>query len=123
MVKKDGIHFVAAKTKVERVVPADVFTLAHLKRIVGRKPSYAWVHKICKQAGIVPKSGRQSFITHQRVAAINVVSDPAKVDWLIKVACGHTTPDIGAVYVDLEHDMRRLFREHHYMLPLRPSLV
>ncbi len=121
--KSGRVTFETEKTRIERQLPFDSFVAKQLRIFLCARPSYPYVYKVCKEVGIEPKSGRQTFNTHQRVQAAKVVTDPVKIDWLIKVASGHTVGDIGAVYTDIDHDMEKLFTEYHYMKPLEAEFA
>jgi integrase len=113
--RRRTVVFESEKTKVERELHFDEFTAVHLRRFLKASPSYSYVHKICRGAGIRPKSGRQSFISHMQ-RSLSRALDLVKLDILIKVASGHTvSSDITATYTDLQRDLERAFKEFHYL--------
>ena len=119
--KKRIVVFETEKTKVERELHFDEFTAEHLKRFLDAKPSYSYVYRISKEVGIVPKSGRQSFISHMQ-RSLSKAFDLVKLDILVKVASGHTvSSDITATYTDLPHDLERAFKEYHYLKSVEGS--
>ena len=81
------------------------------------------MYKICKQVGIKPKAGRQSFITHMQRRLAKADFDPVLVGPLVKIASGHTVSgDIQATYTSYPEDIERAFREFHYLKSLEEQL-
>jgi len=115
------VTFETEKTKVEREAFFDEFTGRQLKTFLDvGEVQYPDVYKMCKGVGIIPKSGRQSFRTHQ----------PERIDWtppirvheLIDLWCGHTVSGMDFVYSNVRPHLKRI-KEVHYMRPLEEEVA
>ena len=109
------VRFTGAETKVEREIFFDEFTGKQLRTFLEARPSYSFVYKSCREVGIIPKSGRQSFRTHMpsRVSW----TPPIRVHELVDLACGHQTQAMDVVYSDIRPHLKRL-ADVHYMREL-----
>jgi len=123
MIGDGEVTFLTEKTYVERPIPFSEFTGKQLEDFVNSGFKYQYLWKRCKEVGITPKAGRQTFRTQMDHRLADLGVRPVRGDLLIKLAQGHTiSKDMAGVYADYREDLEKLFLDWHYMKNLEEKI-